>query len=540
LSVDRSNTYPLAINDRTGGLVAFGYSGIGASTDPTGNASGFSFAGDTGWVVAGLPTSNTGYYNSRYEIRVGANISSPTLKTFSFNSAGNITLPVGGNLVGNVVATRANLGSVSNLTVTGGTSGQVLTTFGNGTLYWSTVSGGSGNGTPGGPSFSLQFNNSAGGFGGVPTLTYDGNVLFVSRSTTTANVIDANSTQTAIRMVSASNTNGNSTIINVLGSRGNATTQANSVYNDRIGTMNYYAWSSGYKVLGENSRRFTGNVLEQTANTLGVESAIEDTIFASPKSPTGQFIENRFEVRSLRTDANSPYSTKFTTPGEHSLLNFVRSPTANAPLSTSYDVSVYKARGYPWNRLLPNGASNIDTTNTTTLRINDRIGGTIAYGYTGNGSINDPSGTVSGFNTVGDSTWIITGAPTTATGFFDSTYRITVSSNTNTQKYVELNSAGNMVLSNGYFVGNIQSVRANLGNVSNINIGGGIANQYLKTDGTGNLSWETVVDTDDANYDFGIIRGNASSPTSLLLQINQVYFGTYSQPAEIKLDFGTI
>lgn len=65
---------------------------------------------------------------------------------------GNIT---GGNLVtsgtANVATLRvtgtSNLGPVGNVTITGGTNGQLLTTDGNGVLSWSTVSAGSGSGT---------------------------------------------------------------------------------------------------------------------------------------------------------------------------------------------------------------------------------------------------------------------------------------------------------------------------------------------------------------------------------------------------------
>jgi len=54
-----------------------------------------------------------------------------------------------------------------------GTSGQVLSTNGSGTLSWATASGG---GTPGGSNTQIQFNNS-GSFGGSANMTFDGTTL---------------------------------------------------------------------------------------------------------------------------------------------------------------------------------------------------------------------------------------------------------------------------------------------------------------------------------------------------------------------------
>ena len=70
--------------------------------------------------------------------------------TFTFNAA-NITnnLTVSGNVVGGNVSTAGIITATGKITAgavvyanTDGTNGQVLTTYGNGTTYWSTVSGG--------------------------------------------------------------------------------------------------------------------------------------------------------------------------------------------------------------------------------------------------------------------------------------------------------------------------------------------------------------------------------------------------------------
>lgn len=66
-----------------------------------------------------------------------------------------------------------SLGNVSNIKITGGSSGYVLSTDGLGNLSW-TAGGGGGNGTPGGSNTQVQFNNS-GSFGGSPYFTFNTN-----------------------------------------------------------------------------------------------------------------------------------------------------------------------------------------------------------------------------------------------------------------------------------------------------------------------------------------------------------------------------
>ena len=69
------------------------------------------------------------------------------------------------------VSGTSNLGAVGNVTITGGSNGQVLTTDGSNVLSWTTVSGG-GNGTPGGNTTEIQFND-AGAFAGNTGFTFN-------------------------------------------------------------------------------------------------------------------------------------------------------------------------------------------------------------------------------------------------------------------------------------------------------------------------------------------------------------------------------
>lgn len=65
---------------------------------------------------------------------------------------------------------EVNLGNVENITIGGGSNGYVLTTDGAGNLSWHQPS--DGNGSPGGSSFSIQYNDT-GSFNGSNTFTFD-------------------------------------------------------------------------------------------------------------------------------------------------------------------------------------------------------------------------------------------------------------------------------------------------------------------------------------------------------------------------------
>ena len=114
----------------------------------------------------------------------GANVSGTVANATYATSAGTATSATTAGTV--TTAAQANITSVGTLTslsVTGkvtsgavayantdGTNGQVLTTYGNGITYFSTVSGGSG--SPGGATTQLQYNN-AGSFAGNAAMTFD-------------------------------------------------------------------------------------------------------------------------------------------------------------------------------------------------------------------------------------------------------------------------------------------------------------------------------------------------------------------------------
>ena len=98
----------------------------------------------------------------------------------------------GNSTIGNLVtSSTANLGSVSNVKITGGINGYYLQTDGAGTLSWA-AGGGGGSGSPGGSNTQVQFND-AGTFGGNSAFTFNKTTgaLIVTGNVTGGNLVTA-------------------------------------------------------------------------------------------------------------------------------------------------------------------------------------------------------------------------------------------------------------------------------------------------------------------------------------------------------------
>lgn len=134
------------------------------STDGTGNL----YWATGGGGNSGLPGGN----NQSVQFNSGGDFGGDN--TFIYDTGvGKLTVPqIRSNSTANFFgATSVNLGNVSNLRISGGLNGYVLSTDGSGNLAW-TAGGGGGNGFPGGSNTQVQFNNE-GTFGGSPFLTYN-------------------------------------------------------------------------------------------------------------------------------------------------------------------------------------------------------------------------------------------------------------------------------------------------------------------------------------------------------------------------------
>ena len=136
-----------------------------------GGSSALTFDKDSDTLTAGIVNIDDLNANGidAGNIQVVSTITSSNVNTTRANITGNL------RVTGNVnVSGSANifLGTVSNVKITGGLNGYVLTTDGSGNLSWQAGGGGGGNGTPAGSNTQVQFNN-GGLFGASPFFTFN-------------------------------------------------------------------------------------------------------------------------------------------------------------------------------------------------------------------------------------------------------------------------------------------------------------------------------------------------------------------------------
>jgi hypothetical protein len=158
--------------------------------------------------------------------------------TANTHDLGSATKPWSTVYSQNLNATRANIANatitsssnitvaVGNLHITGGTNGYVLQTDGNGELSWTAMTGGAGNGNPGGSNTQIQFNND-GAFAGSSTFVFDS-----ATDTVTANnlTITTRINGDQVRIGSNTGTSGQGSNAVAIGRNSGAVTQgANAV-----------------------------------------------------------------------------------------------------------------------------------------------------------------------------------------------------------------------------------------------------------------------------------------------------------------------
>jgi hypothetical protein len=142
------------------------------------------------------PASSTDNAVARFDSTTGKLIQNSGV---TIDDSNNLTLPGQADLrfadsdSSNWVAFQAPSTVASNVTWTlpnaDGTSGQVLSTDGSGTLSWAT--GGGGGGSPGGSNTQVQYNNS-GSFGGITNATTDGTTLSMTSPKVITGINDTN------------------------------------------------------------------------------------------------------------------------------------------------------------------------------------------------------------------------------------------------------------------------------------------------------------------------------------------------------------
>lgn len=135
----------------------------------------FTFDQDVGLLsIANIATSGllaTGIVNIGNSISSNVNITANTF--LAVNMVATTANIQNGTINANsITSVHSNLGNVANLTITGGVNGYVLQTDGAGNLDWTAMTGGGGNGTPGGTNTQIQYND-AGTFGGNAGFTFN-------------------------------------------------------------------------------------------------------------------------------------------------------------------------------------------------------------------------------------------------------------------------------------------------------------------------------------------------------------------------------
>jgi hypothetical protein len=216
----------------------------------TGGTNGYAMMTDGAGNLSWQSIANANYANS-------ANLANYVVQ----NAQSNITSV--GTLTGLTVAGNVNLGSVSNLVITGGTNGYVLQTDGVGNLSWVAQSGGGGNGSPGGSNTQIQYNNN-GVFAGNTGFTFNntnGNVsvpvdLIASGNVNATYFIGNGSQLTGLATSTISNGTSNVRVF----SSGNVTTSVSATSNVLVVT------ALGINVSGPvTSTRLISNVATGTA-----------------------------------------------------------------------------------------------------------------------------------------------------------------------------------------------------------------------------------------------------------------------------------
>lgn len=164
---------------------------------------------------------------------------------FTYNKVTNTLDVVNINATGEI-----DLGTVSNLTITGGVAGYYLRTDGFGNLTWD-LPGGGGNGVPGGANTQVQFNDEN-EFSGDAAFTFDKNTGILSIPIVSATTISANVLQTTgnvvagnIRANTLANISGNLRVTGNVNFSGAANVTLGSVANLKIsGGFNGYVLST--------------------------------------------------------------------------------------------------------------------------------------------------------------------------------------------------------------------------------------------------------------------------------------------------------
>ncbi len=369
-----------------------------------------------------------------------------TAETVTNSSQPNITSV--GTLTSLAVNGTANLGTVANVKIAGGTNGYVLQTDGTGNLSWTAQTGGNGNGNPGGATTQIQYNQD-GNFAGSPNLSWTNstNYLYVGGNATITGYVNVTALTSNVSTGTAPFTVYSTTPVANLGVATAGTVRINAQPNiTSVGTLTGLTVNGNIttnNITVENTFTTTGNIVTP-ANIFANNGTIRATTLIGTLGTGAQpNITSVGTLTSLSVGGN-------VSAGNINAGNLLTANFISGTLTTNAQANINYLGNIGWLNVdtsLPNANGNI----------------------TFNGSLR---GIGTGSNIV------ITGNLTAA-------------------NYVEANlligtlttSAQPNVRSLGTLTGLTVNGVSNLGNAGNVKITGGTNGYVLSTDGTGNLTW---------------------------------------------------
>lgn len=436
----------------------------------------FGFANDEKRLFIGKTTPNenveilTAYSSLGFSQIAGANGANLSLSNFEDGQVLAIS-DVGGNLFvtnrGGAKGGEINLGAVGNVIITGGSSGQVLTTDGTGNLSWS--AGGGTGGSPGGNSTEVQF-NSSGSFAGTSGFTY---ITGTGTLNVPTNINTLNVSANSLALLYA----------NGLITGANIATPGNVSASNVSATLDVFATGNvtGGNITTGGTVFATGNITGGNIRTAGqlVSTVVTGTAPISVASTT--------TVANLRA-ANAVYADSAGTAGTATSATTAATVTATAqPNITSVGTldSLFVTTTATAGNLSTGG--NLSVTGgyanvTGNVQIN---GGNITLSG-GNGLIYTGGNIASNNISVGASGLVVL----YSNGLITSTGLAIKASGGPTANIVLYGNGDATIKGTSTFEGNINvQQKSNLGPASNVIITGGTNGYFLQTDGAGNLSW---------------------------------------------------
>jgi len=438
--------------------------------------------------VVSTDSASLGNLGNYILTQAGANLQPAYVANFAYavtNAAQPLITSVG-NLTNLTMAGVANLGPVSNVTITGGYNGQFLQTNGNGNLNWALPASGNVTNYPAGANAQIQFNQS-GNFGASTSLIWDAG----NYSLRTTNM----------------NATGNISAGYFIGDGGGlsnlvANTDNIKFSNTVISTANTLESITLQTYDNANSKTYSWLFDSQGDFTLPSNS----TVYISGSSTTffsGNDTDLGISVNSYDWTFDAGTGTLFA-PGDISLGNVTGTPTDGSILSASNIKIITNNYGNTWkfdihgNLTLPGNTFAINYANGMQVPLSN--GGTANKIYNGNSNVTIPNANGNVIVNAEINEWIFdastgglhipSGATITYNGLYD--FQINVGNGAPNVYSWNFDAGGNLVLPGNTFsvnYANGQQVSLGSGTYGNSNVAAFLENYGSNTiTTTGNVT----------------------------------------------------